>query len=237
MKYFYLLTAIKDQQQQSTQLQQATSGASLASGLMQVFVDQPDRPTDDDGDNDYYANALNITDFEYRYQSEEPVYTTDPVQYDFSSTSTIITSNLQARARMNKMHVKQDFFESIQTCVTSSLDILYDIMHRDKVNDRDCSILTTNMDTRSIEDSLVQSSVEIPVKAVVNNPYLFDDKNDEFYNEPQLFRSNPNTISEATLGASTHDVFARLLEWLMITLSDENIVRVTHADDKLQHFG
>ncbi|CAF1634437.1 unnamed protein product, partial [Didymodactylos carnosus] len=65
------IKAIKDQQQ-STQLQQATPSASLASGSMQLFVDQSDRPTDDDGDNsdnDYYADALNITDFEYRYQS------------------------------------------------------------------------------------------------------------------------------------------------------------------------
>ncbi|CAF1344751.1 unnamed protein product, partial [Didymodactylos carnosus] len=75
-----------------------------ASGLMQLLIDQSGRPTDDDGDNsdnDHYADALNITDFEY--QSEEPVYTTDPVQYAFASTSTIITSSSQGRARVNKM--------------------------------------------------------------------------------------------------------------------------------------
>ncbi|CAF1187189.1 unnamed protein product [Didymodactylos carnosus] len=226
MKYFYLLTAIKDQQQ-STQLQQATPSASLASGLMQLFVDQSDRPTDDDGDNsdnDYYADAHNITDFEYRYQSDITVFS-------------LCENLIELCSNLRIADVKQDFFESIQTCVTSSLDVLYDIVHRDKVNDRDRPILTTNMDTQSVEDSLVQSSVETPVKAVANAPYLFDDENDEFCNEPQLFESNPNTISEAVLGASTHDVFARLLEWLMITLSDGNIVRVTHAYDKLQHFG
>ncbi|CAF1243011.1 unnamed protein product, partial [Didymodactylos carnosus] len=122
-----------------------------------------------------------------------------------------------------------------QTCVTSSLDLLHDIIRRTSTDDDQQSTADSSTETVWHDIDTAQSQTIEPNAPY--DPYLFRDEDELDAGHRQNLGFSKTTENQNAHHICTQTAFDQLIQWLWTTLVDGNIVKVSYAYEKLRELG